>query len=553
MPESVLKMVRQRADGNPFYIEAIVRDLMDNRIIEVSDAHPVRVIKDLDEVAIPDTNQGMVVSQIDRLPVDLKDILQPADVIGPVFKLELIKQVVIDAQLEDRLQRLASMDMIFASKSFPEIEYSFKNMLIQEAAYSCLLLKKQRALHALVAAALEKTSQDRLDDYFEHLAHHYQQAQKTAKAYTYAVKSALNSMKIFANPNAVEHFQTALELRDTVENPDPPLSDVYIWISEVYELTGDLKEAIDARKQAVEQLADELQRADSQRHVGRIQEKQGKKEEALETYQAVHTILDQHPDSLEMARLLMNESWVLNRMRQPDEAIDTCQRALALFETHQAMEDIAQAHNNLAVFYERRQEMDLALQHNLKSMGLFTSLNNKRKLANVFLSLGYVYDKRNERDTALDYFESSIVTLEKIGNRYGAGTSLMAKGRCYMDMDRLDEAESVLLRALNIHRELNLNLKITANEIALARVYAGNDNYQTARTHLNEARTIAEADDNRSDLGKVAHQEALLLAREGVDPRSKFEEAITLFETLGRQRDVERVRSDMDKLMAATG
>ncbi len=100
---------------------------------------------------------------------------------------------------------------------------------------------------------------------------------------------------------------------------------------------------------------------------------------------------------------------------------------------------------------------------------------------------------------------------------------------------------------------MNLNLKITANEIALARVYAGNDNYQTARTHLNEARTIAEADDNRSDLGKVAHQEALLLAREGVDPRSKFEEAITLFETLGRQRDVERVRSDMDKLMAATG
>lgn len=553
VPESVLNMVRQRADGNPFYIEAIVRDLMDNRIIEVSDAHPVRVIKNLDEVAIPDTIQGMVVSQIDRLPVDLKDILQSAAVIGPVFKLELIKQVVIDAQLEDRLQRLASMDMIFESKSFPEIEYSFKNMLIQEAAYSCLLLKKQRELHALVAAALEKTYQDRLDDYFEQLAHHYQQAQKTEKAYTYTVKSALKSKKIFANPNAVEHFQTALELRDSVENPDPPLSDVYIWISEVYELTGDLEEAIDARKQAVEHLADELQRADSQRHVGRIQEKQGKKEEALETYQAVHTILDQHPDSLEMARLLMNESWVLNRMRQTDEAIDTCQRALALFETHQAMEDIAQAHNNLAVFYESRQEMDLALQHNLKSMGLFTSLNNKRKLANVFLSLGYVYDKRNERDTALDYFESAIVTMEKIGNRYGAGTSLMAKGRCYMDMDRLDEAESVLIRALKNHRELNLNLKITANEIALAKVYTGTDNYQTARTHLSKARTIAEADDNRSDLGKVTHQEALLLAREGVDPRSKFEEAITLFETLGRQRDVVRVRSDMDKHMAATG
>ena len=552
VPESILSMVRQRADGNPFYIEAIVRDLMDNRIIEVSDAQPVRIIKDLDEVAIPDTIQGMVFSQIDRLPSDLKDILQSAAVIGPIFKLELIKQVAPDDQLEDKLQRLASMDMVFESKSFPEIEYSFKNMLIQEAAYSCLLLKRQRELHGLVAAALEETYHDRLDDYFEQLAYHYQHAQKLSEAYTYTVKSALKAKKIYANPNAIEHFKTALDLQDSVDNPEPPLSEVYIWISEVYELTGDLEEGIDARKHAVEHLVDVLQKADSQRHVGRIQEKQGKKEEALETYRVVHSILDAYPDSLEMARLLMNESWGLNRMRQTDEAIETCQRALALFETHEATEDIAQTHNNLAVFYESRQEMDLALQHNLKSMSLFSSLNNKRKLANVLLSLGYVYDKRKEPETALDYFESAIVTMDKIGNRYGAGTALMAKGRCYMDMDQFDDAESVLLRGLKIHRELNLNLKIVANEIALARVYAGKENYQNARTHLSEARTIAEADENRSDLGKVAHQEALLLVREGTeDPRDKFEEAISLFDALGRQRDVERVRSDMDKHLAA--
>lgn len=553
IPESVLNMVRQRADGNPFYIEAIVRDLMDNQIIEISDEEEIRVVKDLEEVAIPDTIQGMVVSQIDRLPVDLKDILQSAAVIGPVFKLELIKQVAPDPQLEDKLQQLAAMNMVFESKSFPEIEYSFKNMLIQEAAYSCLLLKRQRELHARVATALEETYGDRLDDYFEQLAYHYQHAQNADAAYTYTVKSALKAKKIFANQNAVEHFETALELKDYVENPDPPLADVYIWISEVFELTGDLEQAVDARRQAVDHLTNDLQKADSQRHIGRIQEKQGRKEEALETYKSVHDILDKHPETLEMARLLMNESWVLNRMRQTDEAIDTCQRALALFETHQATEDIAQAHNNLAVFYESRQELDLALQHNLKSMGLFTSLNNKRKLANVFLSLGYVYDKRDERETALDYFESAIVTMEKIGNRYGAGTALMAKGRCYMDMDRLEEAESVLLRGLKIHQELNLSMKITANEIALARVYAGKNNFDEARAHLEAARMSAEGDDNRSDLGKVAHQEALLMVREGIDARSKFEEALTLFESLGRSRDVDRVRADMEKHTAVAG
>jgi predicted ATPase len=546
IPVELLTMIRQRADGNPFYIEAIVRDLLENGVIDVQQGQPVRVLKDLDSVAIPDTIQGMVVSQIDRLRPDLKDTLQAAAVIGPVFKLELLKRITADPAAEEKLSLLTAMDMVFESKAFPEVEYSFKNMLIQEAAYGCLLLKRQRELHAQIAAAMASMYQDRLEDYYERLAFHYQYAQDTGNAYRYAVKSGLKAKKIFANQNAVEHFQQALALSEAVADPEPPPADVHIWMSEVHELTGALDAAIDARQRAIDLLGDELQKADSQRNIGRILEKQGKKEEALAVYEQVHAILERYPDSLEMARLLMNESWVLNRMRQHDEAIRKCMRALELFETHQETEDIAQAHNNLAVFHESRRELDLALQHNLRSMNLFRTLGNKRKLANTFLSLGYVYDKRNERTTALDYFESAIVTMEKIGNRYGAGTALMAKGRCYMDMGQLDDAESVLLRALRIHKDLNLNLKIIANDLALARVCMGKDQFSDTRSYLQDARAIAEADDNRSDLAKIAHAEAQLLVREGTDPQPKFEEAITLFEELGRRRDADRVRADME-------
>jgi hypothetical protein len=104
----------------------------------------------------------------------------------------------------------------------------------------------------------------------------------------------------------------------------------------------------------------------------------------------------------------------------------------------------------------------------------------------------------------------------------------------------------VLVRALRIHRELNLNLKIIANELALARVYTGKGDITAARPLLDEARALASKDNNRSDLAKVAHQEALLVIREGGDPVSLFEEAIQLYSELGRQRDADRARADLE-------
>ncbi|MBT5875813.1 MAG: tetratricopeptide repeat protein [Candidatus Latescibacteria bacterium] len=546
VPDPILIMIRNRADGNPFYIEAIVRDLADNHVIEVHDAHPIKILKDLDQVAIPDTIQGMIVSRIDRLPADLKDILQAASVIGPVFKLDLLRDVLNDDLLEEKLHRLYTMDMLYESKTFPEIEYSFKNILIQEAAYSCLLLKRQRELHHIVAAAIEKIYADRIEDYYEILAMHYQNAQDHAQAYKYAVASGRKAMRVFDNPNAIDHLAEALEHVDHVETPEPAVAEVYIWISELNELTGQLDAAIEALRSAIGTIDDDLRKADANRNIGRIFEKQGKKDEALAMYQEVFEQLAAHPDSLEMARLLMNRSWVLNRNRAHAEAIEQCTRALEIFEKHDAIEDVAQAHNNLAVFYESTQDLDTALKHNLKSMKVFSDLNNKRKLGNVYMSLGYVYDKRNEWDTALDYFESSIVTMEKIGNLYGAGTALMAKGRCYMDMGRFEESESVLTRALRIHKELGLNLKIIANELALARVHLSQSDFDSADSYLADARTIAEEDDNRSDLAKVTHLEGMSLARQEKDPSEKYEQAITIFEALGRDRDVQRVKSDLE-------
>lgn len=536
--DGILKMIHSRADGNPFYIEEIVKDIVDNDLISIRNGEAR--MEGNGDVMIPNTIQGMIASRIDKLPNTLKDILQIASVIGPVFKYDLLREVLGEPYsegLEKQLRQLEEREMIFESKTFPEVEFSFKNILTQEAGYASLLHKKQREFHGNVALKIKNLFRDRIDEYLEVLAMHFHNARAYDEAFEYDARSGLKAQKIFSNKEAIYHLKRAISIEDKVGKPAFSPYDLYIAYSEVNELTGDLKEAVKAREKAIKLTKDRLQKAESMRNIGRILEKQGSKEKALALYQRIFPVLKGHGESLEMGRLLMNQSWVLNRMRRFDEAIDKCSKALKIFESKNARSDIAQAHNNLAVIFESKGYLDLALEHNEKSVKLFSSLNHKRKVGNAYMSIGYVYAKRNELKKALSFFEKALTVMGRIGNRYGTGSVLMAKGRCYSDMGRLDEAESALLQAIQIHEDLALTRKTAANALSLGRVYLEKNDKRSAKRFLAVARKTAASEGYHSDLARVALLETELLIAEGKKPDAKFREAIKIFKSIGRERD----------------
>src|SRR5258708_25736330 len=104
VPDAILAMVRSRADGNPLYIEEIARSLIDDGIVERTDDGGLRLLRDLDQVSIPGSIQGLVMARIDKLPTALKDVLQVAAVLGPTLKHELLKRLVTRSDLEEPLR-----------------------------------------------------------------------------------------------------------------------------------------------------------------------------------------------------------------------------------------------------------------------------------------------------------------------------------------------------------------------------------------------------------------------------------------------------------------
>ncbi len=545
VPEQLLRLIRERAVGNPLYIEEIVRSLRDDRVVEKTDAGEIRILRNLGEVSIPNSLSGMITARVDRLPAHLKELLNVAAVIGSTFRLELLRRVANIPNLDALLDTLTQEEILFESQSFPEIEYSFRNVLIQESVYGAMLLKKRKALHLQVAQQVERLFANNLEEQAELLGYHFHLAEEWKPAYVHLVASGLKAKRAFANEEAVRAFSRALTAAPFADAAQMSVTDLHVHLSETKELMGEMSEAIVHREEAIKTTTDAKLQADFLRNIGRMYEKRGFKDDAARVYEQAFVLLADHVDSLEMGQLFMNQSWVLNRSREFAPAMEKANAALEIFKAHNSRENIALVYNNLAVFCEHQNDLDKALDYNQRSLQLFTELNDKRQMANLYLSMGYVHNSRKEFELALEYFSKSVTLMERIGNRYGAGTALMSKGRIYMDTNRLDLAARELHHSLRIHQELDLKKKIVANELALAKLYLMKQDWDSARQHLAVAHSEAQALNYESDLAKIFLLEAQILSAAGEDPQAAFAHAIELFQKLKRNRDADQAAAEL--------
>lgn len=552
IPAELYSLVMNRTDGNPLFIEEVVQSLVDGQVVEKRSDGSIGLLKDLAGVSIPGSVHSLILARIDKLQTKLKDLLQMASVIGNVFRLDLLQAAFPVADLDQRLRLLEEMGILYEVRSFPEVEYSFRNGLIQEAVYATMLKQKVRELHLKVADLTETLYAERLENHLESLARHLELAQAWPRAYRYLVRSGDKARLAFANLEAKGYYQRTVEVAE--QNPEvlaqaeaPSLAQVYTHLSEVEELLGDMDAAIKAREHGVTLLDSAVEKAAETRLIGRLLEKRGDKEQALEVYDRAVELLAGFPDHVEMGRVLTNRSWVLNRMKQGARALHEAQTAMQIFQAHDARGDMALLYNNLSVFCEHAGDLEQALAHNQKSLQMFEALGNVRQQGNVHLSLGYIYNGLRNFEQALIHFDQSFELMDRIGNRYGAATALMSKGRCLLDVDKVEEGETALLRALRIHKELNISRKVVANQLALVRLYLRNVDHHAARRFLSEAKELARREGFESDLAKLAQLEGDLMVLEGKDPCGQYQEAISLFGAMGRTREAEQVIKALER------
>ena len=211
LPQALCEKILRRTEGNPFFMEEVIRSLIsDGALVRDASTRSWQLVKKVDEVQLPDTLQGLILSRIDRLDEEAKQALKLASVIGRSF-FDRVLEALSEArgQLRQCLSELEQAELIREKQRLPDLEYIFKHGLVQEAAYGSILAENRRGIHRRVAQAIESLFPDRLDEFASLLAHHYTCAEDWEKAQVFLFKAGDQAGRMAADTEALEHLRRA--------------------------------------------------------------------------------------------------------------------------------------------------------------------------------------------------------------------------------------------------------------------------------------------------------------------------------------------------------
>ncbi len=184
LPDAARARILSRAEGNPFFLEEILRQLIDDGRI-VREGTRWKATDGLQRVELPDTVQAVLAARIDLLEPSEKHTLQQASVVGRVFWRGAVTALVGDPEAVDPdLRRLEERELVserLTSSLLGEEELAFSHILTRDVAYETLPRRDRPSAHARVASWIEETTGDRHGEFVGLLAHHYGEAYRGAR------------------------------------------------------------------------------------------------------------------------------------------------------------------------------------------------------------------------------------------------------------------------------------------------------------------------------------------------------------------------------------
>jgi len=227
LPEATQDLIISKAEGNPYYIQELMRALIFEGILtrDPEDGH-WRTTQAVTTLTLPDSMQNLLLASIDRLTPEEQHILQIASVVGTVFWLKIIEVLAAHpARVKAHLTALQRAQLIRERGRTPELglEYVFRSSLIRDAAYDRLLSTQRTSYHLRIAEYIEShccksDATQPSPQFYGTLAYHFQHAGLPDRELDYVLKGAAHAKHVYANAEAGKQYTRALEILDALES-----------------------------------------------------------------------------------------------------------------------------------------------------------------------------------------------------------------------------------------------------------------------------------------------------------------------------------------------
>ena len=248
LPSDINDLIIRKTEGNPFFIEEVIRSFIDDGIIEIHE-NKFQVTAKIHQVNIPESINEVILSRVDKLDEKTRELLKTASVIGRNFYYKVLEEAADTiGEIDDRLEYLKEVQLISETKKKEEIEYLFKHALAQQATYESILQNSKKELHLKIARSIEKVFAGNLNEFYGTLAYHYEQGENLQKTEEYLVLAGEESLQSGAPHEAYPFLKKGLEIfqKESAGNPETEKLGSYYALLAVTCHSGGLNlEAID--------------------------------------------------------------------------------------------------------------------------------------------------------------------------------------------------------------------------------------------------------------------------------------------------------------------
>jgi class 3 adenylate cyclase/tetratricopeptide (TPR) repeat protein len=269
------RLLIERTEGNPFFLEETVRALVESRVLEGQPGTHV-LAKPAAAIQVPATVRAVLAARIDRLPPVDKRILESAAILGRLVAIELLQAIadVPDETLRLGILHLQGAGFLSEPVTSPERACTFTHALTHEVAYAGLTHERRRSLHAAVVLALERRAGQRTGDHAEALAQHAIGGELWEKAIDYLRQAGAKAYDRGAVGESLARFEKALEITQNLATSPDNLRrgiDVRLDFHMPLFVLGQITRLVELHREA-DRLAREL---DDEPRLGRIAYRMG--------------------------------------------------------------------------------------------------------------------------------------------------------------------------------------------------------------------------------------------------------------------------------------
>ena len=602
VPESLRSLVVEAAEGNPFFIEELVKWFLDTGII-LEDGEGWTVADDtVAGVVVPGTLRGVLQARLDSLDRGHRSVIDRASVVGRVFWDEAVAELDADSgpPPPDAYERLRATEVVFqrpTSMFEGTREYSFRHSLMREVAYENVLHSSRRRYHARAAEWLERVSSAsrRTDEHAAVIAAHYEEAGDAATAARWYLRAGRHAAGTFANRDALRLLESAVALT--------PEADVDLRFDTLMacEVVLDRTATRDEQRKVIEELGTiggvddtrlaRLRLCEGRWHfnhgeyaavapivgeAAKLAGRAGEVELELEAlalgakslaFSAEHEASRSMSDELvakasdagnqrmrgEGLRLL---AVVATNLGETNDAVALLDQARAAHHAIDDLEGEALVVGQLgATYIQMGGHLDEARRASEEAMSMFVATGHRLRLGIVQGNLAAIAIEQGRLDDALELGVRNLELATEVEDMEGVVSAYQRLGDIRRHLGDNVEARRLLEEGIAIGRQLALHYFVTFSLAALVQVDLAEGLVDAAVTHAAEAETA-------SALAEAPHPEVIALQSSGIAlhrsgdlpaAAAKLRRAAEGYRSIGRLDEAYWVEAELAEVLLDTG